>query len=73
MDLNDDPRWVRPLHTDTNIELVPFIIEENNYAIFDILEVYYQFTFSEIIKNSLGLRKLASRRIRNYLTYNNRI
>lgn len=73
----DDPRSGRPItvHTKANIELVRAIIEENPHASFDILEEetsINRFTLGEIIHNSLGLRKLASRWIPHQLTNNNR-
>jgi [histone H3]-lysine36 N-dimethyltransferase SETMAR len=73
----DDPRSGRPItvHTKANIELVRAIIEENPHASFDILEEetsINRFTLGEIIHNSLGLRKLASRWIPHQLTDNNR-
>ena len=60
--LNNDPRSGRPItvHTNANIELLRTIIEEYPNASFDILEEdpsINRFTLSQIIHNSLGLRK----------------
>ncbi|CAF4590519.1 unnamed protein product, partial [Didymodactylos carnosus] len=76
-ELNDDPRSGRPIivHTAANIELVRQIIEADPHSTFDDIMAQSsinRYTLGEIIHDSLGLRKLASRRIPHELADKNR-
>ena len=76
-DLKDDPRSGRPItvHTSANIELVRQIIECDPHSTFDDIMAetsINRFTLGEIIHDSLGMKKLASRWIPHKLTDKNR-
>ncbi|CAF1548990.1 unnamed protein product [Didymodactylos carnosus] len=76
-ELNDGLRSGRPItvHTSANIELVRQITEIDPHSTFDDIMAessINRYTLGEIIHDSLGLRKLASRWIPHELTDKNR-
>ena len=75
--LHDEPRCGRPITatTDSNIELVRSIIEDNPYCTYDEIEAQSNLsrgTIQTIIHDCLQLRKIASRYVPHTLSQKNR-